>query len=123
MFCKHDLVKPNDLALASKSTLDLQTHSCYPRLIAAIISVCLRHLSHAYNFALDAFGLIKGTQTPWLNELVWELSMKEYTSLRNTLVYPGLQCHLCDKVLDMDWINLEASAITCTLSRLRYPPT
>ena len=57
-------------------------HRVKQRNIASILRFD-RHLGNIDDLLLDQVLLVDETQTPWLDEFIRELSMKEYTALLN----------------------------------------
>ena len=68
-------------------------HRFKQRNIASILRFD-RHLGNIDDLLFDQVLLVDETQTPWLDELVRELSMKEYTALLDASRDPGFESRL-----------------------------
>ena len=65
-------------------------HRVKQRNIASILRFD-RHLGNIDDLLFDQVLLVDETQTPWFDELVRELSMKEYTALLDAPRDPGFE--------------------------------
>ena len=99
-FCKNNFVKIYNLLLGINSSLHAKTHLFYQGLITTILPFNW-HLCHHDDFLFDDIGTVDSSETPWLDEFVRELSMKQDASCLYTPCYPRLQCLLRCKIVDM----------------------